>query len=80
MVQCDALSEQSLARGGYTYGRLRMAVILGEGACAVSDRDTEALAMSFDLYGLHHIQIKILFHLDDVIHLQSSIERSPSLQ
>ena len=59
--------------------RLRMAVILDEGVCAVSDGDAEALAMSFDLYRLSHVQIKILIYLDNIIYLQSSIKRSPSL-
>jgi hypothetical protein len=52
-----------------------MAIILREGPIAVSDRDAKALTMSLDLHCLNNVEIEVLIHLDDVIHLRSSIKK-----
>jgi hypothetical protein len=50
-----------------------MAVILGQGSTAVPDGDAKAFPMSLDLYRLRDVDIEVWIHLDDIIHLRSSI-------
>lgn len=54
-----------------------MAVVLGQGSVAVSDGDAEALAVGLDLHRLNDVEIKVLIHLDDVIHRSSSNQSCP---
>lgn len=45
-----------------------MAIILGQSPIAIPHGNTKALPVGLDLHRLNNVEIKVLIHLDDIIH------------